>query len=695
MREEDEREREREREKFRISTFFSVLFVFDDRLSMASSPPSSPLSAAPWLELFDSPHGLGLRVTRDAPAGTALLMERPLAAVTSVGRSRDSSRPRPRPRRRCRRCLALLSLRPPSRIRTCRGCKDSSYCDSDCEEEDKDAHVFSGECELLRRAAEKINEKGETKEAFLPLLREACLALRLLRARPPSAGPLVTHSEELMGGAESGERGRRVWAAAELAARALEAALSPGASGGGGGGGSDADTSHPPPPPRPFEAFHRAASAALCAAIVNSLELRFCDEDEAAGRLDEQKNARARKGKDEDEEDEEDSGLPLAVFAFAARANHSCRPSASFSTRSKGKISLRALRDLRKGEEVTICYLAAGGGGAAMLPLARRRRALQKARCFRCECERCLLEEKLMGEEEEEGGEGGGEGPEASGGDDNGAKGAQAETTAETAAAATAAATRAVLSFLGPCLSAERLLARGETAAIEEGGNAWSAAARALVEAAGEALLRGGSGKSGGGGAHSSEGNTATARATAAATTAAAPFSFAGPPPHSQLFRSARAAAEVCLEAIGGEPNASLLRLIGKIPTTTAPAVATTAAAEEEEEEQEKELETLLRGAAQGSKGDAQSALSLASAAAHASARAAALLGAALGRAHPAAERARFLAFGGGRGDGRGGGNTDEERYAAALPFRVASQVVRLAASLERRQLVGGGGTVN
>ena len=340
---------------------------------MASSPPSSPLSAAPWLELFDSPHGLGLRVTRDAPAGTALLMERPLAAVTSVGRSRDSSRPRPRPRRRCRRCLALLSLRPPSRIRTCRGCKDSSYCDSDCEEEDKDAHVFSGECELLRRAAEKINEKGETKEAFLPLLREACLALRLLRARPPSAGPLVTHSEELMGGAESGERGRRVWAAAELAARALEAALSPGASGGGGGGGSDADTSHPPPPPLPFEAFHRAASAALCAAIVNSLELRFCDEDEAAGRLDEQKNARARKGKDEDEEDEEDSGLPLAVFAFAARANHSCRPSASFSTRSKGKISLRALRDLRKGEEVTICYLAAGGGDDSSSRRGRRR----------------------------------------------------------------------------------------------------------------------------------------------------------------------------------------------------------------------------------------------------------------------------------------------------------------------------------
>ena len=179
-----------------------------------ASPPSLSLSAAPWLELFDSPHGLGLRVIRNAPAGTALLTERPLAAVTGI-RSREC---RPRPRR-CRRCLSLLSLRPPSRLRTCSGCGGaSSYCDSDCEDEDRGAHSLSGECDLLRRVQEK---EGEEEAKKTPLLREACLALRLLRARPPSAGPLVAHADELLG---ADDRGRQVRAAAELAAAALEAA---------------------------------------------------------------------------------------------------------------------------------------------------------------------------------------------------------------------------------------------------------------------------------------------------------------------------------------------------------------------------------------------------------------------------------------------------------------------------------------
>ena len=206
---------------------------------MTPPPSSSPLSAAPWLELFESPHGLGLRATRDAPAGTALLTERPLAAavVAASNRSRSCSRPR----RRCRRCLSLLSLRPPTRVRTCSGCRNaasSSYCDSECEEEDQDAHRSSGECELLRRVEEEgegevdKRQQGEatataaaTTAETTPFLREACLALRLLRARPPSAGPLVTHSDELMSG--EGRRGRRRRAAAELAAKSPRQRSSP------------------------------------------------------------------------------------------------------------------------------------------------------------------------------------------------------------------------------------------------------------------------------------------------------------------------------------------------------------------------------------------------------------------------------------------------------------------------------------
>lgn len=647
-----------------------------------ASQSSPPLSTAPWLELFDSGHGLGLSVTRDAPAGTALLMERPLAAVTSI-RSRDSRDSRPPRRRRCRRCLSLLSLRAPSRVRACGGgCGASSfYCDSDCEEEDRDAHVSSGECELLRRAGEKKEKEQEDKDKEAPpLLREACLALRLLRARPPSAGPLVTHSEELL----SGERAGQVRAAAELAARALEAAVigggTTGASRGGDGGGGDsgpaAPCPSPPPLSLPFEAFRCAASAALCAAIANSLELRFCDEDGGEG----------------------DPNLPLAVFAFAARANHSCRPSASFSTRSKGRVSLRALRDLSKGEEVTICYLS--GGGAELLPLAARRRALKRDRCFLCECKRCLLEESLGEEGEEE--RGGGEvSEEASGGNSRGSA-AGAAAAATTASAARAAA--AVLSSLGPCLSAERLLARGETAAIEVGGKAWAAAARALVEAAGEALRGGGEEGGGrrGGGQRSSERNASTAAGAAATrTTTAAPPSFAGPPPHSDLFPSVRAAAEACLDApLEGAFSPSLLRLLRDIPGTTT-------AATTEGEDEKKGLEAVLRGAAMQGDFDVNSALPLARAAAHASARAAALLGAALGRAHPAAERARFLAFGGGGGGGgreNGGGGSgggDGERGAAsssaapALPFCVAAQVVRLAASLEKAAEGDRGKTVN
>ena len=646
-----------------------------------ASPPS--LSAAPaWLELFDSSkYGLGLRVTRDAPAGTALLMERPLVSAVAT-----SNRSRPRPRRRCRRCLSLLSLRAPSRVQTCRGCRSvssASYCDSDCEEEDRDAHISSGECELLRRVGEQQGEG--TPKTTAPFLREACLSLRLLRARPPSAGPLVTHADELLGENGSGRRRQReMRAVAEMAARALEATLESTVSAKAVAEEESGNGGYKPSPPQqriPYETILRAVSASLCAVLVNCLELRFCDEDEV---VDVGTFSEERKVKDEDDDDHDDhddgiveSDLPIAVYAFAARANHSCRPSASFSTRSKGRISLRALRDLRRGEEVTISYLGGveADGGARMMPLASRRRVLQETRCFRCECERCCLEETLETKEVEEDAE-------------------MSEGQAKDSAAAAAAAA-ALSSLLAPCLTAERLLARGETAAIEFGGKAWSFAARALVEAAGEALR-----EQQKGGRSGNEGKTTAAVAAAEAeaeaatttTTAAPPLrDTAGPPPHPKLFSSLRSAVvESGMDGSTPLERAPDSALLGEIPTAAAAATAARAEAEEgeEDEKQRGELEALLRGSLDDDgEGGATAAFALAQAAAHASARAAALLGAALGRSHPFAERARFLAFGG--GGGGGGKSEDDTNHAVsaaapALPFEVAANVARLSAFLEK-----------
>lgn len=499
----------------------------------------------------------------------------------------------------------------------------------------------------------------------LPFLREACLALRLLRARPPSAGPLVTHGDEILNGEGKREAGMR--RAAELAARALEATLLFDSAKKEKDKDSSSSSS-PPPPSFPFETIMQAVSAALCAAVVNSLELRFCDEDESI-----EESVCAKRSKVEEEESEDSSDpLPLAVFAFAARANHSCRPSASLSTRSKGKISLRALRDLRKGDEVTICYL--DGGSGALFPLAERRHLLAETRCFRCECERCSLEEK---QEEEE------EGP------------ADAEMSEGGAAteAETSAARRAVLfsSSLRACLSGEKLLARGETAVIESCGESWAACASALVEAAGEALGRGGGGSGGG------------TTETAATTTTNPPlFPFAGPPPHPRLFESVRAAAARALPSDRSKNHTQLLRLLAEIPEAAADAAEAT----EEEREGQRELEALLLREALRRKNEnnndstavaatAEAAFSIARAAAQASARAAALLGNALGRAHPRAERARFLAFGG-RGGGSERTNEGSDEYnggasRAALPFTVAAQVVRLAAALEKASEREGG----
>lgn len=93
----------------------------------------------------------------------------------------------------------------------------------------------------------------------------------------------------------------------------------------------------------------------------NNLELDITDEPDPANRF-------------------------VGCFPAIARANHDCSPSANyyfvFGTFCG---ELRAVRDLRAGEEITISYCD------VLAPRAERQATLERLFCFRCACASCAL----------------------------------------------------------------------------------------------------------------------------------------------------------------------------------------------------------------------------------------------------------------------------------------------------------------
>ncbi|KAG9000226.1 hypothetical protein FRB93_012766 [Tulasnella sp. JGI-2019a] len=82
------------------------------------------------------------------------------------------------------------------------------------------------------------------------------------------------------------------------------------------------------------------------------------------------------------------------VFPLASRSfNHACLPNACPSYRTENALvymDVRALRDMKPGTEICLSYIDPA------LPHETRQKVLQHSYGFTCECERCLMEQKLI-----------------------------------------------------------------------------------------------------------------------------------------------------------------------------------------------------------------------------------------------------------------------------------------------------------
>eukprot|EP00743_Colponemidia_sp_Colp-15_P008128 GILK01008812.1.p1 GENE.GILK01008812.1~~GILK01008812.1.p1 ORF type:complete len:570 (+),score=84.96 GILK01008812.1:38-1711(+) len=78
------------------------------------------------------------------------------------------------------------------------------------------------------------------------------------------------------------------------------------------------------------------------------------------------------------------TNIGLGLFPFVAMLNHSCEPNAVYICGENGVMSVRAIRDLSDGEEVSVHYVD------LYQPLHQRREALLHSKHFLCQCRRCL-----------------------------------------------------------------------------------------------------------------------------------------------------------------------------------------------------------------------------------------------------------------------------------------------------------------
>jgi len=93
-------------------------------------------------------------------------------------------------------------------------------------------------------------------------------------------------------------------------------------------------------------------------------------------------------------------GIAEAAFPVGSLFNHSCRPNATLYYH-EGRQIVRAMRDIARGEEVTITYTD------VMNARTTRQKLLKEKYKFECRCERCQeeghgLDQKLIALEEEE-----------------------------------------------------------------------------------------------------------------------------------------------------------------------------------------------------------------------------------------------------------------------------------------------------
>ena len=86
------------------------------------------------------------------------------------------------------------------------------------------------------------------------------------------------------------------------------------------------------------------------------------------------------------------------VFVKMSRFNHSCHPNAAMSCRVSNTQDVRALRKIREGEEITICYT---DSSESLWSREERRAELKSLYNFDCNCEGCdMISEQILKENE-------------------------------------------------------------------------------------------------------------------------------------------------------------------------------------------------------------------------------------------------------------------------------------------------------
>jgi SET domain-containing protein len=81
----------------------------------------------------------------------------------------------------------------------------------------------------------------------------------------------------------------------------------------------------------------------------------------------------------------------LCVAKFDYALNEGKTQEQTMEEGEEARISIVALRDIKKGEEITINYL-----DLENVPVSERRKLLKQKYLFDCTCERCLNELRLL-----------------------------------------------------------------------------------------------------------------------------------------------------------------------------------------------------------------------------------------------------------------------------------------------------------
>ncbi|XP_064489866.1 SET and MYND domain-containing protein 4-like [Ornithodoros turicata] len=77
--------------------------------------------------------------------------------------------------------------------------------------------------------------------------------------------------------------------------------------------------------------------------------------------------------------------IATAIYPNASLTNHSCNPNVVSVFHDGATLAIRAIRMIRAGEEILICY----GPHYRKMPFVERQKILQDQYCFRCTCDAC------------------------------------------------------------------------------------------------------------------------------------------------------------------------------------------------------------------------------------------------------------------------------------------------------------------